>query len=310
MFKKTALFWNDGFPYWTYFHRKKPSSDCIKFSTLAEKEWRARITRQGLTGGWSRALHYKVGAGLIWSSYLIFSGNESALYCLQECGRGKARLTEGESFNVWELYKRKWVLLLSKGLKEMRRGISSPKSAGKRWDLVNIHFWRQGHYHNPGARILSVPVHWQFLKWAFHGLVWIVRCYFLEPFHYKISVIHLQDDARATVRPPGKNQAEEENRVNNWLGIMKCKKLLVTKDRWLLKNVSEISYQTYFHRKEPSSDCNKLCTLVEKEWRGWRSTKGLAGESLRLEPSSPLWGARWIELMFLFNFLRKGICTL
>ena len=49
---------------------------------------------------------------------------------------------------------------------------------------------------------------------------------------------------------------------------------------------------------------------MEKEWRGWRSTKGLAGESLRLEPSSPLWGARWIELMFLFNFLRKGICTL
>ena len=117
----------------------------------------------------------------------------------------------------------------------MRRGISSPKSAGKRWDLVNIHFRRQVHYHNPGARILSAPVHWQFLKWAFHGLVWIVRCYFLEPFHYKISVIHLQDDARATVRPPGKNQAEEENRVNNWLGIMKCKKLLVTKDRWLLK---------------------------------------------------------------------------
>ena len=175
-----------------------------------------------------------MGAGLIWSSYLIFSGNESALYCLQECGRGKARLTEGESFNVWELYKRKWVLLLSKGLKEMRRGISSPKSAGKRWDLVNIHFRRQVHYHNPGARILSAPVHWQFLKWAFHGLVWIVRCYFLEPFHYKISVIHLQDDARATVRPPGKNQAEEENRVN-WIGIMKCKKLLVTKDRWLLK---------------------------------------------------------------------------
>ena len=85
---------------------------------------------------------------------------------------------------------------------------------------------------------------------------------------------------------------------------------MTTRAPAVLKNVSEISYQTYSHRKEPSSDSNKLCTLVEKEWRGWRSTKGLAGESLRLEPSSPLWGARWIELMFLFNFLRKGICTL
>ena len=85
----------------------------------------------------------------------------------------------------------------------------------------------------------------------------------------------------------------------------------VTKCRWLfLVSISDISYWTYCPRKEPSFDCNKYSTLVENEGRAWKSKQVLTGKSLRLEPSSPLWGARWIELMFLFNFLRKGICTL
>ena len=45
-------------------------------------------------------------------------------------------------------------------------------------------------------------------------------------------------DARATVRPPWKNQAEEENGFNNCPGIFKCKMLpKMTKYRWLLKEM-------------------------------------------------------------------------
>ena len=85
----------------------------------------------------------------------------------------------------------------------------------------------------------------------------------------------------------------------------------VTKCRWLfLVSISDISYWTYCPRKEPSSDCNKYSTLVENEGRAWKSKQVLTGKSLRLEPSSPLWGARWINSKFLFNILRKGICSL
>ena len=86
----------------------------------------------------------------------------------------------------------------------------------------------------------------------------------------------------------------------------------VTKCRWLFlySYISDKSYWTYCPRKEPSSDCNKYSILVENEGRAWKSKQVLTGKSLRLEPSSPLWGARWINSKFLFNFLRKGICSL
>ena len=77
-----------------------------------------------------------MGAGLISSSYLIFSGNESELYCLQECGQGKARLTEGESFKCEGVFHnftlKHRLVLLSKGLKEIRSSNSSLKNTGKK----------------------------------------------------------------------------------------------------------------------------------------------------------------------------------
>ena len=77
-----------------------------------------------------------VRAGLIRSSYSIFSGKESALCCLQECDRGKARLTEGESFNCEGVFQnftlKHRLVLLSKGLKEIRSSNSSSKNTGKK----------------------------------------------------------------------------------------------------------------------------------------------------------------------------------
>ena len=75
-------------------------------------------------------------AGLIRSSYSIFSGKESALCCLQECDRGKARLTEGESFNCEGVFQnftlKHRLVLLSKGLKEIRSSNSSSKNTGEK----------------------------------------------------------------------------------------------------------------------------------------------------------------------------------
>ena len=116
-------------------------------------------------------------------------------------------------------------------------------------------------------------------------------------------------DDGATVRLP-----REESSQRRWCCPVKCAaqgswtSSPVTKCRWLFlySYISDKSYWTYCPRKEPSSDCNKYSILVENEGRAWISKRVLTGKSLRPEPSSPLWGARWINSKFLFNFLRKG----
>ena len=81
------------------------------------------------------------------------------LCCLQKCDRGKARLTEGESFKcegVSQNFTLKHrLVLLSKGLKEIKSSNSSPGSTGKRLEFVTIHS-RSRFWNNSGACILIV----------------------------------------------------------------------------------------------------------------------------------------------------------
>ena len=81
------------------------------------------------------------------------------LCCLQKCDQGKARLTEGESFKcegVSQNFTLKHrLVLLSKGLKEIKSSNSSPRSTGKRLEFVTIHS-RSRFWNNSGACILIV----------------------------------------------------------------------------------------------------------------------------------------------------------
>ena len=139
--------------YWTYCPRKEPSSDCNKYSTLVENEGRAWISKRVLTGKSLRPEPSSPLWGARWiNSKFLFNFLRKRIYslflcCLQECDRGKARLTEGESFNCEGVFQnftlKHRLVLLSKGLKEIRSSNSSSRSTGKRWEFVTIHSRRQ-----------------------------------------------------------------------------------------------------------------------------------------------------------------------